>query len=248
MEAEALGDVRGQSILHLQCANGNESLSLAASGASVVGVDISDVAIQMARDNAMATGLSARFVAADVYDLPDDLRGFDIVYASAGVVCWLPDLYEWASMISNRLRNGGRFVLYEHHPLWDTLNTTGGTLSVDRSYFGRVVESASTDCHDSRTPLGATPESEFISFVWPIGEVVTALITAGLTLSELAEQPASAMYQELGGTSESLPATFVLQAVKPENTVSRALNLESRDQEIPDRRSTSGECERDNFN
>jgi 2-polyprenyl-3-methyl-5-hydroxy-6-metoxy-1,4-benzoquinol methylase len=42
----------------------------------VVGVDISDVAIALADAYAAATGLDARFIEADVYDLPPDLGDF----------------------------------------------------------------------------------------------------------------------------------------------------------------------------
>ncbi len=44
-ELALLGDVRGLRIAHLQCNAGQDSLSLAARGALVTGVDISDEAI-----------------------------------------------------------------------------------------------------------------------------------------------------------------------------------------------------------
>ncbi|MGI8577160.1 MAG: hypothetical protein ACR2KG_04415 [Nocardioidaceae bacterium] len=43
IEVAQIPDVAGKRLLHLACANGNESLSWAARGASVTGVDISDV-------------------------------------------------------------------------------------------------------------------------------------------------------------------------------------------------------------
>lgn len=105
---EALPDVAGARMLHLACANGDDSLSWAARGATVVGVDISDVAIALANDSAAATGLDARFVAADVYDLPADVGDFDVVYASWGVTCWLPDLSTWGQIVAGLLRPGRR--------------------------------------------------------------------------------------------------------------------------------------------
>jgi len=47
---QLLGDVKGKSILHLQCHFGQDSLSLARMGAKVTAVDLSDVGIQKAKD------------------------------------------------------------------------------------------------------------------------------------------------------------------------------------------------------
>lgn len=134
---EALPDVAGARMLHLACANGDDSLSWAARGATVVGVDISDVAIALANDSAAATGLDARFVAADVYDLQADVGDFDVVYASWGVTCWLPDLSTWGQIVAGLLRPGGVFLLCEHHPVWEVLAPRGDHVQVTADYFGR---------------------------------------------------------------------------------------------------------------
>ena len=47
-EARLLGDVKGLSVLHLQCNAGQDSLSIARLGAEVTGVDISDEAVDFA--------------------------------------------------------------------------------------------------------------------------------------------------------------------------------------------------------
>ncbi len=79
---DAVGDVRGRPLLHLMCATGEETLSWAVAGAEAVGVDISDVEIDLAIEKASAAGIAARFVTADVGSLPPDLaRGdVDVVY------------------------------------------------------------------------------------------------------------------------------------------------------------------------
>ena len=45
IELTLLGDVRGKSILHLQCHFGQDTISLARMGARVTGIDLSDAAI-----------------------------------------------------------------------------------------------------------------------------------------------------------------------------------------------------------
>ncbi len=212
-EVAALGDVTGKRVLHLQCANGNESLSLARLGAHVVGVDISEVAVTVATSQAEATGFDAQFVVADVYDLPDDLGDFDVVYASAGVVCWLPDLVRWGGIVAGLLRPGAAFVLYEHHPLWETLavGTSGVAVTVD--YFGRGTPVTSGYAAAKR-PVGWTTGTDFVTFVWPVADVVTALIHAGLRIGLMEEHAVPEMFEGLGAEASYLPATYLIRATK----------------------------------
>ncbi|HBE73882.1 MAG TPA: SAM-dependent methyltransferase, partial [candidate division Zixibacteria bacterium] len=93
IEVSELGDVRGKSILHLQCHFGQDTMSLARMGARVVGVDFSDEAIKLARSLSAELDIPAEFVCCNIYDLPRHLdRKFDIVFTSAGVLCWIDDL------------------------------------------------------------------------------------------------------------------------------------------------------------
>jgi SAM-dependent methyltransferase len=115
-----VGDVRGRSLIHLQCHFGLDTLSWARLGAEVTGVDSSARGIEAAIDLAKRAGLSARFVATDLYQTPAVVpETFDIVYTSGGVLCWLPDIRGWASVVSRLLRPGGIFYIHEAHPiLW----------------------------------------------------------------------------------------------------------------------------------
>src|SRR6266545_4302152 len=100
-EIEEVGDVRGRSLLHLQCHFGLETLSWARLGARATGVDFSERAIEEARRLAAKVGLEASFIQSDLYELPavlDVEGGFDIVYTSHGVLGWLPDIPRWAAV------------------------------------------------------------------------------------------------------------------------------------------------------
>lgn len=117
LEREELGDVQGQSLLHLQCHFGLDTLSWARLGATVTGVDFSQDSIAAARSLAAETGIEAAFVCSDIYDLPKALDGeFGIVVTTYGVLPWLPDLAEWGRIVASFLRPGGRFCLVEIHP------------------------------------------------------------------------------------------------------------------------------------
>jgi 2-polyprenyl-3-methyl-5-hydroxy-6-metoxy-1,4-benzoquinol methylase len=62
MERQELRDVRGKTMLHLQCHFGLDTLSWAREGAIVTGVDFSKQAIEAARALAAETGIEARFI------------------------------------------------------------------------------------------------------------------------------------------------------------------------------------------
>jgi SAM-dependent methyltransferase len=210
-----LPDVAGRRMLHLACANGADSISWAFLGASVTGVDSSDVAIRTATRLAAETGADARFVVADLYELPGDLRDFDVIYASAGVVCWLPDLDRWAHTIAERLRPGGTFLLNEHHPIWEVLGVRDDDrLAVTVDYFGRGVPTKQA-YDQAKRPSGSTPETSFNAFVWPVSDVVMSLVRAGLRIEEFFEAPLPAMYAGLGDGADRIPAIYVIKASRP---------------------------------
>ena len=50
IELELLGDIKGLKVLHLQCHFGQDTISLQKLGASVTGVDLSDKAINYAKE------------------------------------------------------------------------------------------------------------------------------------------------------------------------------------------------------
>src|SRR5512132_4007477 len=66
IELEQVGDVRGRTLLHLQCHFGQDTLSWARLGARVTGLDLSDVSIAEARALAAELGLQSRFVEGNV--------------------------------------------------------------------------------------------------------------------------------------------------------------------------------------
>src|SRR5690349_4357374 len=191
IEREALGDVRVRSLLHLQCNMGSDTISWARLGARVTGVDISDAAIAQARALAAETGVSARFLRSDIYDLPAVLDDqFDIVFASYGALCWLPDLTRWAAIVARYLRPGGTFLLVEMHPCAMTLESVdvdGLSFRIRGSYF-HTSEPLVEEMRGLPEAAADAPQSVYI-WRYSLGEVVTALIQAGLHIERLEEFP-----------------------------------------------------------
>jgi SAM-dependent methyltransferase len=213
-ELGLLPDLGSRSLVHLACANGDESLSLAAQGARVTGIDISDVAVGIAQRTAEEAGLDAHFVASDIYDLPAGLGQFDIAYMSWGGICWMPDLNRWAAIVAGLLKPGGTLGLFEHHPIWEVVGVEDGNPALIGDYFGRTPDEVQL-VDPSKWATGSTPETELESFVWPVSQVLTAVINAGLTIERFTEGAKGSMYSGLNPDPSWLPAYYVIIASKP---------------------------------
>lgn len=189
LELAGVGDVKGRTLLHLQCHFGLSTLSWSRLGADATGVDFSAAAITTARALATELDLPARFEHAEIGECRLE-RIFDICFTSWGVLMWLPDLTAWARTISAHLRPGGTFFLAEGHPhlfIWDDERDGKGYLP--RNPYFRHSEPV-TD-REASTYVDTSVQLGYPQHRWnhPIAEVVTALASAGLCIVELAEHP-----------------------------------------------------------
>jgi SAM-dependent methyltransferase len=189
-DAPVLGDLTGQRALHLQCHVGTDTLSLARLGARITGLDFAPSAVDAARQLCERAGVPARFVVSDVYDAGVALDGerFDLVYTGIGALCWLPDIVGWARVVAALLEPGGRLFVRELHPVLFTVDDErDDELLVIRYPYFNTAEPQFVDSQTSnyRPVELAAPQR----YVWNhgLGEVVTALLEAGLRLTSLVE-------------------------------------------------------------
>ena len=190
IEVNHMGRVKGLSLLHLQCHFGLDTLSWARSGASVVGVDYSPVAVETARNLAKELAIRATFIRSNVFDLPRRLhRRFTIVYTGKGALGWLPTLEPWGRVVARFLRPGGRLVMLEDHPLSDCLadRSSPTNLVLAESYFR---ETAIREVYDG-TYATRIKMRHRVSYGWihTVSEVLNALIRAGLGIDLVREYP-----------------------------------------------------------
>jgi SAM-dependent methyltransferase len=225
-----LGSVDGLEGVHLQCHIGTDTVSLARLGARMTGLDFSPPAIAAARRLATSAGAPAEFVEGDVDDAPALLgkERFDLVYTGVGALCWLPDIRRWAQVVADLLRPGGRLFLREGHPvLWSLADARpDGLLALELPYFGHetplVWDEAGTYVQTEQ--LFETTVTH--SWNRGLGEIVTAVLDAGLELMMLVEHD-SVPWEALGGQMERidgewrvadrperLPHSYTLQAVR----------------------------------
>jgi SAM-dependent methyltransferase len=226
-----LPDVRGLRGVHLQCHIGTDTLSLHRLGARMTGLDLSPASLEQARRLAAATGSDIDYVESDVYGAVDALGAgaFDLVFTGIGARCWLPDVRRWARTVSDLLRPGGRLFLREGHPmLWALADArSDGLLVVEYPYF----ETTSPLVFDEPGTYVETdvPLTVNLSHSWNhgLGETITAVMDAGLTLTSVEEHD-SVPWEALVGQMDKDPAgesrlrdrpervacSYTLQAVK----------------------------------
>jgi SAM-dependent methyltransferase len=185
-ERAAVGDVQGLDVLHVQCHIGFDSVALARRGARVVGADFSPGSLAKARAIAERCGVGIEFVEADSRDLPSSLHGrFDLVYATYGVLNWIDDVGAWMRSAFAALRRGGRLVLVEIHPLLTTMRSVD-PLALDFPYADQGPQRFD-DPGSYADPSAHVEATTTIEHAHSVGEVVTAAIGAGLTVTGLTE-------------------------------------------------------------
>ncbi len=189
-ELEALGDVSGKSLLHLQCHFGQDTLSWSRMGANSTGIDLSEEGINLARKLTKELELETKFICCNVLDVSNHIsEKYDIIFTSYGTIGWLPNLEPWAKMISERLKPNGVFYIVEFHPIAWMFDYTSNPPKLEYGYMQKEA------IYEEYEGTYANENSKMISkeYGWnhSLSEVINSLINAGLTIELLKEHDAS---------------------------------------------------------
>ena len=180
IEKEGIGNVEGKTLLHLQCGFGMDTLSLAKLGATVTGVDFSDKSIEAAKSLSKEMKIPARFIESELFKLPEVLdEKFDIVFTSYGVLCWMPNIINWAKVVSHFLKSGGIFYIVDIHPFSNVFEMDKPDISdleVTNSYF-----------HRDEPEFWA--EEGLYEWRHSISDIINALANSGLRILSMKEYP-----------------------------------------------------------
>lgn len=185
-ELALAGDVTGLRMAHLQCHFGEDTMAWARHGASIVGLDFSQAAVDTANGLAGELDLDARFVCSDVYDAVDALGGerFDLVYTGLGALNWLPDLDRWADVVTALVAPGGRLLLAEFHPFSAVFADDDQT--VEHDYFDRSPF-LWTDAGSYADLDAVTTSNDTVEYQHTLAAIVTVLLQRGHQLRALEE-------------------------------------------------------------
>jgi SAM-dependent methyltransferase len=183
--------------------------------------------VTQARALAGRVGAGVDFIEADVYDAARVVEPatFDLVYSNLGSVQYLPRIRDWARVVAALLRPGGRLFMREGHPVvWALRDVGDDRLVIDGAYFERP-EPERFDRPDTYAPVGTTFATAD-SYEWNhgMGEIVSAVLDAGLRLTALTEydtSPAASFHGMEKVSAEEfrlidrpwrLPLTYTLEA------------------------------------
>jgi SAM-dependent methyltransferase len=180
----ALADLHGKRVLVVQCGTGEPAAQLAELGATVTGVDSSTEALAAARER----WPRILWIEGDLQALPRELRRgrFDLVYGAWNTE-WLDDLDAWAGGLAAALDTGGDLLVFDEHP---AAKAVDGLMHWREDYFKEE--------HQLRS--------------WRLGQIVTSIARAGLTVRALEEYP-----QRPGNPRHHdtrIPGTFLLHAMR----------------------------------
>jgi SAM-dependent methyltransferase len=208
IELSEVGDVKGKTLLHLQCHFGLDTLSWTRLGAKCTGIDLSDDAIKLAREINEELKLDARFICCNVYDLhPGNANSlklglnpgsFDIVFTSYGTIGWLPDLVKWAETIAWYLKPGGTFYIAEFHPVVWMFDDDFTHIK----YHYENREMIVTENQPTYTGSSGIIEAKEYSWNHGLSEVINSLIGAGLEITSFNEYMYSP-YSNFNNSSET---------------------------------------------
>jgi SAM-dependent methyltransferase len=219
IELNEVGDVKGRSLLHLQCHFGMDTLNFSRMGAKCTGIDLSDGAIKLAQE----INDELKLVCCNVLDTSEYVKEqFDIVFTSYGTIGWLPDLKPWAKMIAQRMKPDGFFYIAEFHPVMWMFDDDFTHIK----YAYENQEVIVTENEGTYTDRNADIKGKEYSWNHSISEVLNALVAAGLKIEFFNEH----MYSpypcfrntvetekdkwHIKGMEGKLPMVYSLKAVK----------------------------------
>jgi SAM-dependent methyltransferase len=212
--------VAGAAVAQVGCNNARELISVARLGAArCVGFDQSAAFLAQGRELAAIAGAEVDLVQADVYALPAGHEAqFDIVLVTIGVVGWMPDLPGFCAVLARLLRQGGRLILHEQHPVTALFEPFAAEpwRPVNDYFEAEPFAEQGPILYDGSEPAPGEPRYWFHH---TLGAVVTAVADTGLVIRRLLERPdniASAEWDRYAGPeSPGLPLSYALVADRP---------------------------------
>ena len=198
--APHLGDVAGKRIASIQGSHGRIAVALALMGAQATVFDFAEENRRYALAMAAVAGADIDYRLGDVMAAggPGLDHAFDAVVMELGILHYHQDLDAFFAVMKRLAAPGGRLVLCEFHPVERKLFWAGRGTPPD--YFAADLVVA-----DVPNPTGSGDSLGQCAYrFWTLGEVVTAVITAGFRLACLEEHP--------DWTDPTIPGTFTLVA------------------------------------
>lgn len=210
------GDVKGKKIMNLMGSNGTKAVSLALLGAEVTVVDFSEANKRYALKLAEEGGVKIEYILSDVLKLKEEqLSGdYDIVFAEMGILHYFLDLKPFLEVVRKLLKDGGRFVIRDFHPVSTKLITSRGSTAKVRKHkvTGDYFDTSLIEKEVSFSKYSTDHENvqKVLLRRWNLGEIVTSIASGGMRIRSLKEEPnlSSEVFDK------GIPKTFTIVAEK----------------------------------
>jgi ubiquinone/menaquinone biosynthesis C-methylase UbiE len=179
-----LRDIKGKKVIVLQFGDGLLMLACARRGALVTGVDFSGEQVRLARKAAAFCGVDVNLVEADCQSLPKVVpsNNFDLAVAECGIFIWIENLDGWMRSAYRVLKNEGRLIVSDFHPLSIVTEEKAGVLTVRKSYFEQQPSALDRGFwgYDEDVPPA-------VEYLWKLSDIINATIKAGFRLDGVEE-------------------------------------------------------------
>lgn len=175
-----------------------------------IGVGNARYAAELSRE----AGVEGRmgYIIADVLNLDTEMFGLfgleDAVLIEMGCLHYITFLQPLFGIVRRLLRPGGKLILRDFHPITTKLISSRGSKNkVDGDYFHQDL--TRVDVAYSKQLIGTGREKQSVfERHWTLGEIVTAVASAGLRIILLEEEGGPK------GSDHGIPKTFILIAEK----------------------------------
>ena len=204
----------GKTISQMPCNNGRELLSLMRFGAKeATGFDISDVAIEEAKQLAEISGLNAKFERVNILEIDNQFnKYFDFIYISEGSLQWFPDLNEYFSVVSRLLKENGEILIFEIHPFAYFFEND---YSPENQNFDTMISYFNKGPYNYKNGLdyvgGIQYESkECYWFMHKMSDIINAVLQNGIGIYELNEYNLEMANNESIKLLDKFPLSYIL--------------------------------------
>jgi len=217
------GEVQGKRILDFGCGDGVLAKQLAERGASVVGVDKSAVAVELAvQSYGSLDRLEFRQVRPEsnppnyscvLEDGPFDLAVLSFVLVTVATPEEAEAIF---AMLGRAVRPGGRLIFAESHPCYQHLDFSAATMKHREEDYRRVCSPFSVELRDAYDPQ---KKVEFTDFHRPLGNIADLFFKGGFLIRRFEElyddASAPGLHSETRSrVNQTVPPYVVIEGVK----------------------------------